>query len=53
MIDDERYNVIIIKWVVIKDDIERDFKKLIKFYLDNLLFMMFNFGVCGNLSNFV
>ncbi|WP_280124609.1 DNA-directed RNA polymerase subunit beta' [Mycoplasmopsis bovis] len=53
MTDDERYNATIAKWAAIKDDIEKDLKKLTKLYPDNSLFMMFNSGARGNSSNFV
>ncbi|WP_338822885.1 DNA-directed RNA polymerase subunit beta' [Mycoplasmopsis felifaucium] len=53
MTDDERYNATIQKWAQIKDDIEKELKKVTKQYPDNPLFMMLNSGARGNSSNFV
>lgn len=53
MTDDERYNSTIQKWAQIKEEIEKDLKKITKQYPNNPLFMMLNSGARGNSSNFV
>ncbi|TDV24170.1 DNA-directed RNA polymerase subunit beta' [Mycoplasmopsis mustelae] len=50
--DDERYNLTIQHWTKVKEDIEKELKKVTQSDIDNPLFMMMLSGARGNASNF-
>ncbi|WP_435130356.1 DNA-directed RNA polymerase subunit beta' [Mycoplasma sp. 6243] len=50
--DDERYNLTIQHWSKVKEEIEKELKKVTQSDIENPLFMMMTSGARGNASNF-